>query len=381
MRTLIDFFQPHLCKTSSEARLRVAFGAPSRMLIAHTADEVRAVLDAAQAAALDGKWCVGYLRYEAAVAFDSAFAVHASHGVPLAWFGVHEEAFEWAQTQEHVALTRSLDWKSTVSRHEFERSVQTIHRAIENGELYQVNYTGVTRAPFNGDAYALFAALRRAQPNGYTAFIDTGAEQVLSVSPELFFDWRGSQILCRPMKGTAARAENPDEDNAQALRLRTAPKERAENVMIVDLIRNDLSRVARPFSVRVPHLFRTEALPTVWQMTSDVQAEVREDTTLADIFAALFPCGSVTGAPKVSAMRMIKELEPQARGVYCGAVGILRPGGHATFNVPIRTVTLHGGDAHCGIGSGITADANAHAEWEEWSQKQAFLFRASHAPQ
>jgi para-aminobenzoate synthetase/4-amino-4-deoxychorismate lyase len=146
--------------------------------------------------------------------------------------------------------------------------------------------------------------------------------------------------------------------------------------MIVDLIRNDLSRVARPFSVRVPRLFHTEALPTVWQMTSDVEAVAREGVTLAEVFAALFPCGSITGAPKVSAMRMIRALEPEARGVYCGAVGLVRPGGHATFNVPIRTVTLRGTDARCGIGSGITADARADAEWDEWRHKQAFLRRA-----
>ncbi|MDT4843369.1 Aminodeoxychorismate synthase component 1 [compost metagenome] len=193
------------------------------------------------------------------------------------------------------------------------------------------------------------------------------------MSPELFFDRDGDRILVRPMKGTAPRGATPAEDAAHALRLRTVPKERAENVMIVDLIRNDLSRVAQPFSVRVPRLFHTEALPTVWQMTSDVEARLREGTTLADLFAALFPCGSITGAPKVSAMRMIRALEPDARGVYCGAVGVVRPGGHATFNVPIRTVTLRDGAARCGIGSGITADAQADAEWDEWRHKRAFL--------
>jgi para-aminobenzoate synthetase/4-amino-4-deoxychorismate lyase len=202
---------------------------------------------------------------------------------------------------------------------------------------------------------------------------------VLSVSPELFFDWEGERILARPMKGTAPRGATPAEDEALALQLRSVPKELAENVMIVDLIRNDLSRVAQPFSVRVPRLFHTEALPTVWQMTSDVEATVRDGTSLVDVFAALFPCGSITGAPKVSAMRMIRDLEPEARGVYCGAVGVVRPGGHATFNVPIRTVTLRGTDARCGIGSGITADARADAEWDEWRHKRAFLGRGGTA--
>lgn len=220
-------------------------------------------------------------------------------------------------------------------------------------------------------------ALRRAQPNGYAAFIDTGNEQVLSVSPELFFDWHAGRILARPMKGTAARGATAADDEALAARLRVSPKERAENVMIVDLIRNDLSRIAQPFSVCVPRLFQVEALPTVWQMTSDVQALTRPGTTLADVFTALFPCGSVTGAPKVRAMRMIRELEPHARGVYCGAVGIVQPGGRATFNVAIRTVTLRGPAASCGIGSGITADAHADGEWQEWRYKRAFLERVA----
>ncbi|SEL23733.1 para-aminobenzoate synthetase / 4-amino-4-deoxychorismate lyase [Variovorax sp. YR750] len=372
-RTLIDFAQPH----GDARRLRLGFGAPSRVLVARTAAEVHPVLDAVEALAREGRWCVGYLRYEAAEAFDRAFAVHTEDG-PLAWFGVHDEALPWPEAPGDDAAP-SIDWQPGISRADFDRRMQAIHRAITDGELYQLNYTAALHARFDGDAQTLFMALRQAQPDGYTAFIDTGEEQVLSVSPELFFDWRGDRILTRPMKGTAPRGATPAEDETLAQRLRTVPKERAENVMIVDLIRNDLSRVARPFSVRVPRLFHTEALPTVWQMTSDVEALVREGTTLADVFGALFPCGSITGAPKVSAMRMIRELEPEARGVYCGAVGIVRPGGHATFNVPIRTVTLRNGEARCGIGSGITADARADAEWEEWHHKRAFLDRAGQA--
>lgn len=372
-RTLIDFAQPH----GEAGRLRLCFGAPSRVLAARTAAEVRPVLDAVEALAREGHWCVGYLRYEAAAAFDRAFAVHAAD-VPLAWFGVHDEALPWPDATGDAALA-PIGWELDLSRADFDVRMQAIHRAIAHGKLYQLNYTAALHAGFHGDAQALFMALRQAQPDGYTAFIDTGEEQVLSVSPELFFDWQDDRILTRPMKGTAPRGATQAEDEALAQRLRTVPKERAENVMIVDLIRNDLSRIARPFSVQVPRLFHTEALPTVWQMTSDVEARVREGTTLADVFAALFPCGSITGAPKVSAMRMIRELEPGPRGVYCGAVGVVRPGGHATFNVPIRTVTLRDGKARCGIGSGITADALADAEWEEWRHKRAFLDRAGRA--
>ncbi|MBJ2157806.1 aminodeoxychorismate synthase component I [Variovorax sp. IB41] len=367
MQTLIDFAEP---RGDGATRLRLAFGAPSRVLVARTAEEVKPVLEAVEALSREGRWCVGYLRYEAAAAFDAAFAVHAGEG-PLAWFGVHDVAVPWPN--EAPIHAPAVDWQAGLSRAGFERNMQAIHRAIANGELYQLNYTAPLRAEFTGDARDWFMALRHAQPNGYAAFIDTGDEQVLSVSPELFFDWQGDRILARPMKGTAPRGATPAEDEAMAQRLRTVPKERAENVMIVDLIRNDLSRIAQPFSVRVPRLFHAEALPTVWQMTSDVEAKVRDGISLADVFAALFPCGSITGAPKVGAMRMIRALEPEARGVYCGAVGVVRPGGHATFNVPIRTVTLRGTQARCGIGSGITADAQADAEWDEWRHKRAFL--------
>lgn len=371
MQTLIDFAQP---RSDGATRLRAAFGAPSRVLVAYTPDEVRPVLEAVEALARQAHWCVGYLRYEAATAFDPAFAVHAGDG-PLAWFGVHDEALPWPASDAPDDAVPAVEWQESLSRTAFDRNLQAIHRAIADGELYQLNYTAPLRAEFRGDACAWFKALQRAQPNGYAAFIDTGEEQVLSVSPELFFDWQGDRLLARPMKGTAPRGATTAEDEALALRLRTVPKERAENVMIVDLIRNDLSRIAQPFSVRVPRLFHTEALPTVWQMTSDVEATVQDGVSLADVFAALFPCGSITGAPKISAMRMIRELEPEARGVYCGTVGVVRPGGHATFNVPIRTVTLRGSAARCGIGSGITADAHADAEWDEWRHKRAFLGR------
>ena len=369
MQTLIDFAEP---RGDGATRLRVAFGAPSRVLVARSAEEVKPVLETVEALSREGRWCVGYLRYEAAAAFDPAFAVHAGDG-PLAWFGVHDAALPWPD--EAAGPAPAVDWQAGLSRVSFDRNMYAIHRAIANGELYQLNYTAPLRAEFQGDARDWFMALREAQPNGYAAVIDTGGEQVLSVSPELFFDWQGDRILARPMKGTAPRGATPAEDEAMAQRLRTVPKERAENVMIVDLIRNDLSRIAQPFSVRVPRLFHTEALPTVWQMTSDVEAKVRDGVSLVNVFSALFPCGSITGAPKVSAMRMIRDLEPEARGVYCGAVGVVRPGGHATFNVPIRTVTLRGTQARCGIGSGITADAQADAEWDEWRHKRAFLGR------
>ena len=372
MQTLIDFAPT--AANGAAAPLRCAFGVPVQTLVAHNWAQVRPLLEAVQALSRQGHWCVGYLRYEAGAAFDPALAVHEADG-PLAWFGVHEAALPWPEAD--AGGTAVAQWHEGLVRTAFDQGMADIHRAIAAGELYQLNYTAQLQGELQGAPRDLFMALRRAQPGGYAAFIDTGDEQVLSVSPELFFDWDGERILVRPMKGTAPRGATPEMDAALAAQLRASAKERAENVMIVDLIRNDLSRVAQPFSVTVPHLFRLEALPSVWQMTSDVEARTRPGTTLADVFAALFPCGSITGAPKVRAMQMIKSLESGPRGVYCGAVGVVRPGGAATFNVAIRTVTVQGGVARCGIGSGITADATAEGEWQEWRHKRAFLARAS----
>ncbi|AYQ28477.1 MULTISPECIES: aminodeoxychorismate synthase component I [unclassified Polaromonas] len=373
---LIDFTDPH---QPEGPRLRHAFGAPREVLVAHRLEDVRAVLDAVQAAAQQGAWCVGYLRYEAAPAFDAALTVHAADGA-LAWFAVHDKPLPWPQPLQETSP--QVHWQDFLPRPAFDTALAELQRAIDNGEYYQANFTAQMKGVLAGDAgsaaaLSLFHALQRAQPGGYAAFLDAGDEQLLSVSPELFFDWRDGLLLARPMKGTAPRGANPQDDAAQAEALRNSAKERAENVMVVDLLRNDLSRIAEPFSVRVPRLFHTEALPAVWQMTSDVEARTRAGCSLAGVFAALFPCGSITGAPKVNAMRAIRALEHEPRGVYCGAIGVVRPGGAATFNVPIRTVTLRGNAARCGIGSGITSGATADGEWREWTLKQAFVQRAS----
>ena len=380
--TWIDFTQP---RAAGNLRLRGRWGAPARVLVAHHIDEVKPVLEAVHAAAEAGHWCVGHVRYEAAPAFDAALQVHAADG-PLVWFEVHDGApSAWPSAQAAGHAEARATWLPTLARPDFDAAIARIHQAIGDGELYQVNYTAPWMGTVTGEGTALFDALLRAQPGGYAACFTAGDEQVLSVSPELFFDWQasaaGGSILARPMKGTAARGATPALDVAAAERLRASPKERAENVMIVDLLRNDLSRIAEPHTVRVPELFHTQALPTVWQMTSDVQARTRSGLRLPDVFAALFPCGSVTGAPKVRAMQLIRELERQPRGIYCGAIGVVRPDGRggiaATFNVPIRTVVMRGTQARCSIGSGITASAEAGAEWQEWLHKQAFLARAS----
>jgi len=378
---LIDFRSPDV----GVAPLRLAFGAPREVLRATTHAEVAPLLARVDALARDGAWCVGQVCYEAAVAFDDAFVTHAPPGpsCPLASFAVYDAPLPGEAAFAEGAASAVVHWAGGPGRGWFDATIAEILRAIADGEVYQVNATAPLTGTLDGDPLALFAALRRAQPNAYAAYLDFGDDRILSVSPELFFDWRDGRILARPMKGTAPRGATPAEDAAQAEFLRSAAKERAENLMIVDLLRNDLSRLATPHSVRVPRLFHTEAWPTVWQMSSDVVAATRPGLTLADVFGALFPCGSVTGAPKVQAMRLIRALEPEARGVYCGAIGVVQPGGAATFNVPIRTLQLHehGATTHvrCGIGSGITSDATADGEWAEWRHKRAFVDRASQA--
>lgn len=390
LTALIDFADP---LQPDGPRLRHAFGQPLQTLTAHTPAALRPLLDAVQQAALRGLWCVGSVRYEAAAALDTALSVHTADG-PLACFAVYDQPLPWPPDDADSPAAHAT-WQPGLQRPAFDAAIASIHSAIQRGDVYQVNYT----APLTGtlaphvdeasDTRALFAALQRAQPGGYAAWLNLAGEQVLSVSPELFFDWnladvQAGQLLARPMKGTAPRGMNAEDDARQAHTLRTSPKERAENVMVVDLLRNDMSRVAQPFSVQVPRLFHTQALPSVWQMTSDVTATTRPGCSLADVFAALFPCGSVTGAPKVQAMQIIKALEPAPRGVYCGAVGVVRPalqaaggGLHATFNVPIRTVTARQRVLRCSTGSGITADATAEGEWREWQHKRAFVQRAS----
>lgn len=378
---LIDFAQP---QGAAGERLRYAFGAPLRLLQADTLAEVKPLLEQVQAEALAGRWCLGHVAYEAAPAFDAALRVHPATG-PLAWFAVFDAALPWPEDEllpsgaaAAVQQPVKIRWDSGPERAAFTRDIEAIQAAIAAGDCYQINHTAQLEGQLlQGSPLALYAALRRAQPGGYSAFLDTGTRQLLSVSPELFFDWDGSKLLVRPMKGTAVRGATPEQDQAHADALLSSAKERAENVMIVDLIRNDLSRIALPHSVKVPRLFHREALPTIWQMTSDVTADSRPGTTLADVFTALFPCGSITGAPKVQAMRLIHELEPVPRGAYCGAIGVVQPGGHATFNVAIRTVTAQGQRLSCGIGSGITSGATAEGEWQEWRHKLAFLDRAS----
>ena len=391
---LVDF-PPHP-EAPQGPRQRWRFDRPSRWLVAHDPSQVPGLLDAAHALAQAGQWCVGWVAYEAAPGLNSHLPVKAlPPGQPYAVWAVFDQAQAWdGQPVTDAARPnpswQAGPWQADLDQSAIEQKVEQIRSLIQAGEVYQVNLTGQLHSPFDGEPAALwpwFMALRRSQPQGYALMLDARAAcrvpgAVLSVSPELFFDWDGQHITTRPMKGTAPRGPDAVADAAAAEHLRSSAKERAENLMIVDLLRNDLSRVAEVGSVRVPDLFELHALPTVWQMTSTITARSRSDLRLSELFAALFPCGSVTGAPKRQAMHHIARLERSARGVYCGAVGLMAPGGRVTFNVPIRTVTVDTlpppapWRAHCGIGSGITLDATGPGEAQEWRAKQAFLHRA-----
>lgn len=356
-----------------EAPARWRFGAPHAVLVAHTIDEVRSVLASVDRHTAAGQHAVGFVAYEAAPAFDSAMVVRSGVTGPLAWFLITDapERVAAAAMREAAAPT----WQARTNAAAHAAAITAIHEAIGRGDLYQVNHT--IRLDVGGvhDTAALYAQLLAAQGDGYGAHIHTGTHEILSASPELFFARRGTTLTTRPMKGTARRGRYTEEDAARAATLRASPKERAENVMIVDLLRNDVGRLAVPGTVTVPSLFDVEVRPTVLQMTSTITATIPATTTTAAIFEALFPCGSVTGAPKVAAMQHIAAHEDAPRGVYCGAIGHVAPGGDATFSVAIRTLAIDHARRRAvyGTGSGVTWDSVAADEYDEAVAKAAVL--------
>jgi len=354
---------------------RTFFRDPREIITTSNLSEVRAALREVERAARAGLYAVGFVAYEAAPAFDRALVVREA-STPLVWFGLFDAPAPPPNREgPGGGGYGGTSWEPSETRDTYERNVREVREAIARGDTYQANYTFRLRARFGGKAFLFYERLRRAQPTRFGAYIDAGRFKILSASPELFFRRRGPRILTRPMKGTAARGRWLEEDEAACRALAQSEKNRAENIMIVDLLRNDLGRVAETGTVRASSLFKVERHPTVFQMTSAVGARLREGATLEDIFAALFPCGSVTGAPKVSTMRLISRLESSARGVYCGAVGLVEPGGDATFNVPIRTVVIDSveGTAEYGTGGGVTWDSTPGGEYEEALEKARLL--------
>lgn len=354
---------------------RRVFGEPETVFSATSIDEVRGVIAAAQDAAARGHYAAGYVSYEAAPAFDAALQVRPGARMPLAWFGIFSGCSSRAPSHDEFAA--AVDW-SLPDRARYIAAVKRIREEIAAGRTYQVNLTSPLTAQFEGDDLAFYETLRRAQGTGYHAYLDIGGFAILSASPELFFERRGNAIRTRPMKGTHARGRFTGEDEEAARRLASSEKDRAENLMIVDLLRNDLGRIAETGSVRVTSLYDVERYHTVHQMTSVIEAELASSVTPLDVFDALFPCGSVTGAPKISTMQLITELEDAPREVYCGAIGVIEPNGDVTFNVPIRTVWIDkpGRRAVYGTGAGITYDSDPAVEFDEIVTKSAVLTEA-----
>ncbi|MGI4730654.1 MAG: aminodeoxychorismate synthase component I [Janthinobacterium lividum] len=360
---------------------------PVRVLTAHRPDDVRAVLDGVRTALASGLSVAGLLAYEAGAAFEPGLRRSGSRPeVPLAWFGLFDG---WQSVADVAAMlpdpagARLGAPRPLIAREEYGQRFDAVQALIAAGDLYQANLTFPAAVPALGDPLAVYAAVRGRAAAGWGAVVSTGAEAggatILSFSPELFFALDGDALTARPMKGTARRLAEPAADAAVAAALIADPKQRAENLMIVDLLRNDLSRVARPGSVAVPALFAVETYPTVHQMTSTVTATLAEGRDAVDVLAAAFPCGSITGAPKRRAIEALATIEGAPRGIYTGSIGRIdapgASGAEAQFSVAIRTLTLPGGggEAIMGLGGGIVADSSVDAEWDEALAKGAFL--------
>jgi para-aminobenzoate synthetase/4-amino-4-deoxychorismate lyase len=373
----------HIRFDDRQSRRSYEFRGNSQVVEANTLDQVVPVLTSIESEVAAGRWAAGFVSYEAAPAFDEALTVRASPGgtdrAPLAWFAVFDQRVEAPPIRP--APYHLTPWTAREDRTEYEDSMVRIRSLIEAGETYQVNYTYRQTAGFEGDPQGFYADLLAAQTASYGAYLDTGRWQILSASPEMFFQRRGHRLVTRPMKGTAPRGRWSEEDLELLAALQASDKERAENVMIVDLLRNDLGRIAEFGSVRVDELWAAEQYETLWQLVSTVSADLRQGTTVLDIFRALFPCGSVTGAPKVRTMEIIADLERDPRGVYCGAIGMLAPPGseppELSFSVAIRTVTIDraAGAASYGVGGGITHDSRIDQEYAETRTKARVLIR------
>jgi para-aminobenzoate synthetase / 4-amino-4-deoxychorismate lyase len=380
--------------------------APQGQLEAWNVSDVTRVIALAEAAARRGSYAVGFVAYEAAPAFDGAFRVKAAAAapsetiprLPLAWFGLFAESVAVeplrppatnTEAPRDTSSPESPTWRCETDESTHAAGVRAIRGAIADGMAYLVNHTTRFRRPWveTEDPFSLYRQLVAGHSGGYHAYIETTDWAVACGSPELFFELSSERLTAKPMKGTAPRGRWAAEDVDHGIALQSSVKERAENVMVVDMLRNDMGRIAATGSVAVPQLWQVERHPSVWQLTSTVTATTEPDSRLADVFGALFPCASVTGAPKVSAMAIIADLEGAPRGVYCGAVGMIRPDPtlsrpddvSARFAVGIRTAVVDKSRrvVEYGSGGGITWDSSPESEWEEVLIKTRALVDAS----
>ena len=369
------------------------FFAPAQVLSATKLDELFALFEKIEQSLRSGAFVAGFMAYECGRHFQqNAAAEEADTGMPLAWFGVYPRAYVFNHragsfeggTPDECLLAAPVNDQGfevrnahlAIAREEYAAKVESIKEYIRAGDTYQVNFTDRLQFEFEGSPQATFAAGNERQRVSYGAFINLPDRQILSFSPELFFRIRDGKIFTRPMKGTARRGKYLSEDDAISCWLQHDLKNRSENVMIVDLLRNDLGRVCEFGSVETEDLFTVEKYETLFQMTSSVSGVLRPGVSYYEIFRSLFPCGSVTGAPKIRTMEIIGELERGPRGVYTGAIGYFSPRGEVAFNVPIRTVVLQGTRGEMGVGSGIVIDSVADDEYRECLLKAEFLTKS-----
>ena len=357
------------------------FDAPREVIAAHAPREVARALARAEAARAGGAWIAGYVAYEAGYALEPKLRrlMPRRRPGPLVALGVYDQPVAadaaLARAAAEGAWTRMTAPEPQVRRKAYGTAARKVFDYIAAGDCYQVNLTFPMAARLvSGTALGLYGAFRRTGAVGHGAFVDLGVGPVVvSRSPELFFKVAGGKIVTRPMKGTRPRGKDAGEDAAIIAELQGAGKDRAENLMIVDLLRNDISRLSKVGTVKVPALFAIESYATVHQMTSTVEGVLEGPATLPGLMAALFPCGSVTGAPKIRAMQIIREVERAARGVYCGAVGWMSPAGEADFSVAIRTLSVSGSEIVMNVGGGLTHGSTADGEWEEALWKARFV--------
>ncbi|HET9591054.1 MAG TPA: aminodeoxychorismate synthase component I, partial [Anaerolineales bacterium] len=367
------------------------FSRPRQIVAAETLHDVQPAFEEIERLIqTHGLYAAGFLSYEAASGLDPVLRTRASmsnlneassfsstgEAFPFLWFGLYPGP-RTVSLPGPMRPKEKLTWQPTTDRKTYDAAIARIRDYIAEGRTYQVNYTIRLRADFNDSAWDFFLHLAQSQ-NNYAAYVDTGRYAICSASPELFFQLDGDVLTCRPMKGTARRGRTTQEDYEQSEWLRNSEKNRAENVMIVDMIRNDLGRIAETGSIHVPTLFETERFATLWQMTSTVTARTSASPT--EIFAALFPCASITGAPKVSTMRMIAELETTPRRIYTGSIGYIAPGRRAKFSVAIRTALIdrETRQAEFGVGGGIVWDSNSVDEYKEALLKARLLTQEPH---
>ena len=362
------------------------YEAPEDMIIVRHPGDLEGAFERMEEALDNGKHLAGYVSYEAGLVLERRLQALLPHQteMPYLCMGVYagrkklypDEMEEYWPRESDERDGQVENLRLNISREDYLADIARIHEYLRAGDVYQVNYTLQALFDHNGSTRDLYARLRRAQPVSYGAFIQSDNYDVLSFSPELFLMKHGDRVTTKPMKGTIRRGRTQEEDQALADFIRGDEKSRAENLMIVDLIRNDLSKLAKPGSVRVSSLFDVEKYRTLLQMTSTVEAELDKQVRVTDLLKAMFPCGSVTGAPKIRAMEIIHELERGPRGIYTGAIGYITPDRDLCFNVPIRTLVIDRAGRGClGIGGGIVADSDAGEEYEECLLKARFLTR------